>query len=192
MSGTKESRVTWFLEFENVLEDVIQLGGNVPGSRSYCTAFSEFTIEKILSSLPEDGEDVGLRAQLSRVNGDGKELFINMKTKVAEFRQHSQAFIGSASNHKRGSAASSSASTNAAIYSKASKLDSCRICSVVKDDPRFHTDLDLFENHVGDYHTHCPVFIAFTAAKRKAVALKAQFCIQCLDPNVTFSRDHMS
>ena len=188
----KELRVTWFLELENVIEDVIQLGGKNAGTRSYCTAFSEFTIEKILSSLPEDGEDVSLRAQLSRVAGDGRELFENMKTKVAEFREHSQAFISGSSSSKKSSASSGSINTSAINNSQAAKLDSCRICSVVKADPNFHSDVDLFEGHVGNYPTHCPVFISFSTSKRKAVALKAQFCIQCLDPSVTFSRDHMS
>ena len=83
----KEARVTWFLEFESVLDDIIQLGGDSPGMRSYCTAYSEFTVEKVLSALPEEGEDVRLRADLSRVTGDGKEFFENMKAKITEFRQ---------------------------------------------------------------------------------------------------------
>ena len=67
----KEARVTWFLEFESIIGDVIQLGGENLGKRNYCTAYSEFTVEKVLSAFPDEGEDVSLRAQLSRVDGDG-------------------------------------------------------------------------------------------------------------------------
>ena len=35
----KETKVTWFLDFESIIEDVIQLGGDSPGSRNYCTTF---------------------------------------------------------------------------------------------------------------------------------------------------------
>jgi hypothetical protein len=67
----KETRVTWFLEFESVLKDVIQLGEQNQGSKSYCTAFSDFTLEKILHALPDEGEDVFLRKELSSAEGEG-------------------------------------------------------------------------------------------------------------------------
>ena len=55
-------------------------GGVNPGKRNYCTAYSEFTVEKVLSSFHDEGED-----------GDGKELFENMKAKLSEFRHNAQA-----------------------------------------------------------------------------------------------------
>ena len=97
----KEARVTWFLEFESILKDVIQLGGDDLGKRNYCTAYSEFTVEKVLSAFPEEGEDVSLRAQLCTVVGDGRELFENMKAKVSKFRQNAQAFVGSSDGGKK-------------------------------------------------------------------------------------------
>ena len=71
----KETRVTVFLDFESIIKDVIQLGGDSPGSRNYCTAFSEFTLEKILYALPDEGEDVPLRRELLAASGEGKEQF---------------------------------------------------------------------------------------------------------------------
>ena len=189
----KEARVTWFLEFESVLDDIIQLGGDSPGIRSYCAAYSEFTVEKVLSALPEEGEDVRLRADLSRVVGDGKELFENMKAKITEFRQNAQAFVGNSGSLKKSSTSSGSpANLSSRLFNQAKRLDSCKICTLVSSDPNFITSVEPFDSHVGSYPTHCPTFISFSIAKRKAIALQAKMCLQCLDPEVVFSRDHLS
>ena len=188
----KEARVTWFLEFESILEDVIQLGGDKPGKRSYCTAYSEFTVEKVLSALPDEGEDVSLRAKLSRVSGDGKDMFENMKAKVSEFRQEAQAFVGGAGNSKKPAGCGTVSNTSSKVFSQVSRLESCRICTLVDTDPNFKSTVKLFDNHIGNYPSHCPVFISFSTAKRKAVALNVGLCTQCLDPEVSFTRDHMA
>ena len=44
-------------------------------SRSYCTAYSEYTLEKILLKFPDEGEDVTLRTDLSAIDGVGKAQF---------------------------------------------------------------------------------------------------------------------
>ena len=188
----KEARVTWFLDFESILEDVIQLGGERPGSKSYCTAFSEYTLEKILSALPDEGEDVGLRKELSAVDGEGKDQFEALKKQISKFRQDSQAFIGSSTNSKKSETAPVKTHTSCQVFSSASRLDDCRVCIFMDTNAGFTSTVELFDSHIGNFPTHCPVFISFSIAKRKALAIKAGLCSQCLDPKVTFSRDHLS
>ena len=73
-------------------------------------------MEKVLSALPEEGENVRLRAELSRVTGDGKELFENMKAKIIELRQNSQAFVGNTSNLKKSGASGTPANTSSRLF----------------------------------------------------------------------------
>ena len=174
----KEIRVTWFLDFESILEDVIQLGGDNPGSKSYCTAFSEFTLEKILFALPDEGEDVFLRKELSSADGEGKEQFENIKKKVAKFRQDSQAFIGSSVSTKKRDDSAIKAHPSSCTVGDVSRLEDCRVCSLVDSDAAFASTVgvELFEQHFGNYPTHCPMYISFSLAKRRAVAIKVGLC----------------
>ena len=186
----KEARVNWFLELESVLEDVINLGGDGL-SNSYCTAFSEFTLEKILNNFPDEGEDVFLRKKLSATEGEGKERFENIKGKITKFRQDSQTFIGSSSKSKPRETINIK-DPSSQVSNQVSRSDDCRICQLVESNTGFNSDIILFEAHFGQYPTHCPVFVSFSPAKRRAAAMKAGLCSQCLDPKITFTKDHLS
>ena len=186
----KEARVNWFLELESVLEDVISLGGDGL-SNNYCTAFSEFTLEKILNNFPDEGEDVFLRKKLSATEGEGKERFENIKEKITKYRQDSQTYIGSSSKSKSREVVHIK-DPSSQVSSQVSRADDCRICQLVASNTGFNSDVILFEAHFGQYPTHCPVFVSFSPAKRRAAAVKAGFCSQCLDPKIIFIKDHLS
>ena len=150
-------------------------------------------MEKILHALPDEGEDVPLRRELSAASGEGKEQFETIKKKVKKFRQDSQAFIGSSSgNSKRKEEAAVKAHTTISCVGDVIRVEDCKVCSLVDLDAAFTSTVQLFEQHFGNYPTHCPVFISFSHAKRRVVALKTGLCTQCLDPKVKFSRDHLS
>jgi hypothetical protein len=130
--------------------------------------------------------------ELSAVEEDGRDQFEALKKQVSKFRQDSQAFIGSSTSSKKNDPSSVKTHTSSQAFSSASRLDDCRVCALVYSDPAFSSTVVLFDNHIGNFPTHCPVYISFSTAKRKAVALKTGLCIQCLDPKVTFSRDHLN
>ena len=189
----KDARVTWFLEFESVLEDIIELGGDEIGQRSYCTAFSEFTLEKIISAFPDDGEDVLLRVELSSVDGEGKTQFENIKKKITEFRQSSQRLIGcSGKSSKSGNPSLPAKPPTSHLAQSPFEFAECRICLLVSSNTGFESDVTLFEGHIGNFPTHCPVFMSFSVSKRRAAASKINICTQCLDPKIKFTKDHLN
>ena len=74
------------------------------------------------------------------------------------------------------------------FFAMPQKLSTCRICSTLgeKGDNK-----NLYEDHYGNFPTHCPRWSEVTIEERLDIIREAEFCNQCLDPKVVFKNSKM-
>ena len=60
--------------------------------------------------------------------------------------------------------------------------EACRICKLLEKEGRPREK--LYMNHFGNLPTHCPHWTNMNSAEKKKTAKAAEYCLQCLSPNV--------
>lgn len=73
------------------------------------------------------------------------------------------------------------------IFKETRRNDDCRICGQLECEG---VTSQLYDDHLSTYPTGCPKFIAMKMVKRKDIAIKAKFCLWCLDPEITYDASH--
>ena len=187
--STPAKQITWFHDFEAVLQDILDLGDS-PDMNMQMGAFGPSVQEQVLKALTDNP----VKKQEVAMAGSGKQPKDKMmayKEKIVEYRRKTQlAEIESgAAPDKRVSKAQLSAPANLTFPSP-QRNDSCRICSHLQTQ-NGHQNLTLFDKHLGNFPIHCPNFITMKMAERRKVAIKAKLCVYCLHPDIEYSLDHV-
>ena len=184
----------WYLNVEGLLSEIIELGGRHEDLAFH--AFSEQTFNFLLSLFPCD-----MAAKLSEVTGSRKEQLVAVKEKLIIYRVRAQR-LGkiygdkappgpSASKHdgsKVQQGAGKAQSVNAGTFYKDPDINrDCRICKHLEQEGK----PGVYEKHVSTYPTGCPLFAAMPTSQRRAIALKSNLCIRCLDPDVVWELPHI-
>ena len=60
--------------------------------------------------------------------------------------------------------------------------EACRICKLLEKEGRPREE--LYTNHFGNLPTHCPQWTNMNSVEKKKTAKAAEYCLQCLVPNV--------
>ena len=182
-------QVTWFHDFEAILEDVLDLG-NCDDLNMQMGAFGPPVQEQILKAF----NDNPTKKQELAMSGTGKqprEKLTAYRDKIIEYRRRTQlAEVESGSSSDRKTSKVTGSGSAHVSYPGPKNNDSCRVCIYLRD----HNNQDsttLFEKHLGTLPIHCPNFIGMKMLQRRRIAIKAKFCIYCLHPDVEFSKDHV-
>ena len=181
---------------EGLLAEVIELGERNEDLAYH--AFSEQTFNYILSLFPCE-----MAAKLAEVVGTRKQQLVAVKDKLAGFRGRAQRLgkiygdkppPGSTTASKSeagtkkmdGAPGKSHTAQPGTIFRTPEKYSDCRICKHMEEEGH----PGVFEKHLSTYPTGCPVFASMQASQRRSVALKCNFYIQCLDPEVVYDTAH--
>ena len=78
-----ESRVEFLLKFENIVEDIIELGKS--DDDLFLLAFNANTVAEVVNKFPND-----MVLKLNKLPGKGKDRLINIHNKIKEFRSDAQ------------------------------------------------------------------------------------------------------
>ena len=189
--GGHSKRVTWCLELERVLADIIELGNR--SDELAKEAFSKSSIDMVIKMFPADR-----RREMIRLPGTGcnklegiveiveteRQLYQEddkyVEKKAPARKQDSNAHAAYASPD---SAASLPNPRGYQSFRKPIKLSNCRICKVLEG--RGDTQ-NLYDNHNGNYATGCPRYSSMTTEERFDVSKEAKICLRCLDPKATW------
>ena len=184
LKGGQSRRITWCLELERVLSDILELGNrNEELARE---AFSKSTINMIIGLFPPN-----IRRDMIKAAGDGSDKLLAIidiiEAERAIFQEDDQ-FVtkkttsGGGAKHHGGGSASSANLLNPRGYQNyrgPQRMPSCRICKTLE--AKGDTAL-LYENHLGNYPTGCPRFATMTTEERCDIAKESKICMRCLDP----------
>ena len=189
--GGHSKRVTWCLELERVLADIIELGNR--SDELAKEAFSKSSIDLVIKMFPADR-----RREMIRLPGTGcdklegiveiveteRQLYQEddkyVEKKAPPRKQDSNAHAAYGSPD---SAANLPNPRGFQSFRKPIKLSSCRICKVLEG--RGDTQ-NLYDNHNGNYATGCPRYSSMTTEERFEVSKEAKICLRCLDPKATW------
>ena len=78
-----ESRVEYLLKFENIVEDIIELGKS--DDDLFLLAFNANTVAEVVNKFPND-----MVLKLNKLAGKGKDRLINIHNKIKDFRSDAQ------------------------------------------------------------------------------------------------------
>ena len=183
----------WYLNVEGLLYDLIELGKR-DDDMAY-EVFSANTFNFIVSLFP-----IKIAEQLEDIEGDRKQKLSAVLEKLALFREKAHR-LGRIYGDKvppgggdltSGGKISEKHSNRVAaqpgsMFKDVRRNSDCRICGQLEADGV--TD-NLYEDHISTYPTGCPKFISMKMVKRKDIAIKAKFCLWCLDPEVIYETGH--
>ena len=169
-------QVEWYINLDHILGDIIELGDR--STEMEREAYSQSTITTVLNLFPG-----GMLPKLLKVEGEGKSKFEAIREKIIGFREVAQEVakvkeFSLSEEPKQPKKADVKFVTfrGMAMYAKPRKMNNCRICKELetKGDTR-----DLYENHLGNYPTGCPRYMAMTVEERSEIASSAKFCLKC-------------
>ena len=183
----------WYLNVEGLLSEIIELGDRHEDLGFH--AFSEQTFNFLLSLFPCD-----MAAKLSEVVGNRREQLVAVKVKLTIYRVRAQR-LGKIYGDKAPPGPSASKQDGGKVQQGAGKAQSanagtffkdpdtnkeCRICKHLEQEGK----PGVYEKHLSTYPTGCPLFAAMPVSQRRAIALKCNMCIQCMDPDVVWELPH--
>ena len=197
--GGQSKRITWCLELERLLSEIVELGNRNDGLAK--EAFSKSTINIVIGMFPPD-----IRKDMIKVRSEGSDKLLEIIEIIEAERaifQEDEQFIAKkpqGRHHQRdggggggagGGSYTARSSTTPPLsnprgyqtYKGPSKLPSCRICKTLET--RGDTT-NLYENHLGNYATGCPRYAALTTEERFEVTKESKICLRCLDPKSTY------
>ena len=196
-----EMRVEYLLKFEGIVIDIIELGKS--DDDLYLLSFNANTVAEVVNKFPNS-----MVLKLNKLPGKGKDRMINILEKIKDFRADAQSLqktrsLNSSTNlpsrkerddrggrDKRDDPHNGfSAQVN---YSPPRKESDCRACCHLKDVRKTEPAQDtiFYENHLSNYVTGCPQFIAMDMTARKELADDIKLCHKCFHPNVWYTFDH--
>ena len=185
LKAGQSKRVTWCLELERLLAEIVELGNRSDALAK--EAFSKSTINLIIGLFPSD-----IRKDMIKAPGEGYDKLLEVidiiEAERAIFQVDDQ-FVDKRSKRERGKAPnvghmnSGSNPRGYQVFRGPQKQPNCRICKVLEG--RGDT-YNLYENHVGNYPTGCPRFAGLTTEERFEVTKESKMCLRCLDPKSTW------
>ena len=177
-------QISWFLDFESVLNDIIDLGSSTDLNMQM-GAFGPPVQESILKAF-NDHPQKKREIAMSGYNLQPKEKIIAYQSKVQGFRQEVQL-----TEVECGSVADKKKSSNSGLptVDNVGQNDSCRVCLHFRNLGNTQK-FALFENHLGEGIFQCPVFMRLKIKERINVASKIKLCQYCLDNKVQTDRQH--
>ena len=185
LKAGQSKRVTWCLELERLLADIVELGNRSDALAK--EAFSKSTINLIIGLFPSD-----IRKDMIKAPGEGYDKLLEVidiiETERAIFQVDDQ-FVDKRSKRERskapivGNTSSGSNPRGYQVFRGPVKQPNCRICKCLES--RGDT-YNLYENHVGNYPTGCPRFAGLTTEERFEITKEAKMCLRCLDPKSTW------
>ena len=187
-----ESRVEYLLKFENIVEDIIELGKS--DDDLYLLAFNANTIAEVVNKFPNN-----LVLKLNKVTGKGKDRLINIHAKIKEFRadaqslQKTRSLISSSTLPQVQNKPKPDKNNSAQVMHNPPRRDAnCRVCCHLRDvagvPPVANTV--FYEDHISNYVTGCPQFIDMDMSARFKLASEIKLCHRCFHPDVTYSKEH--
>ena len=195
--GGFQSQVEWFLEFEALLRSIIDLGKKSDGLGM--EAFSPSTIRSILGMF-----STSLLNKLIECPGQGCSKLEAILKKISEFRSKAQKVLlvkseaapaggGGGGGQKDGHGYSRGSNKGSDIqadfgliaYKPPRRDDGCRICLALE--ARGDTNL-LYDDHVHNYPTGCPRYMAFSIEERIKIAQEARLCMKCHNPEYVWKK----
>ena len=192
-------KVEFLIKLENVVKEIIDLGNS--DEDLMMLAFNGKTVASIVNKFPNHQI-----LKLNKVTGRGKQRLVDIHLKIIEFRSEAQDLEKTKSlvsnsrpaQHRdrvssRRSADNHDKSSSHISYNPPKRDSECRICCHMKDVlnacPMQNTV--FFENHLSNYATGCPQFIAMDMAERFKIVQEIKMCNRCFHPDVNFTKDHI-
>ena len=181
-------RIEWLLKLEVILGKILELSQR--SSKLAHEAFGSSTYRKLWSRFPTAVLD-----KLVKIQGEDAERMEAIIDKIKEMRKHSQVMDDECGNpvggaKKRVDGPTPNRITVEVFFRSPQQFAECRVCvhlSAVRKNQR-----GLFENHLSNYPTGCPKFIEASMDLRRNLVEKIKFCPQCFNPDIVFTRDHIS
>ena len=179
--------VEWSLSFERIIDELMKLGDRE--TRLSMELFNDSTVNSIIDMFP-----VRLVFKMERLGTSGKEKLKGLVEIVEEERIVLQRMANRVAAKKpkadipkpTGLGSSNVQPYKFTLFARPKKLPDCRIC---KELEKKGDNLDLYENHYGNYATHCPRWAGMTNEERRTIAMAAKLCLYCMNPNVTYHKD---
>ena len=180
---------------EGLLAEIIALGDKEQSLAYH--AFSEQTLNFIISLFP-----TGLADKLAEVEGSRRDQLVAVVNKLSQFRIRAQRLgkiygnkappgldsVGKTVLPKKTPTQTSHPHAQPGRFFKngAERYDECRICKHLAEEGKD----GVYDSHLSTYPTGCPLFIAMPISQRRAVAMKCNLCVQCLDPEIVWDQSH--
>ena len=182
-------RIEWFLKLEVILGKILELSKR--NSKLAHEAFGSSTYRKLWSRFPTSVLD-----KLVKIQGEDAERMQAILDKIKQLRQHAQVMddecgnpAGAASRRKVDGVIPNKV-TAEIFFRQPQHYGECRVCVHLAALKKNHQN--LFENHLSNYPTGCPKFIEASMDLKKNLVEKIKFCPQCFNPDIVFTRDHIS
>ena len=172
--GGQSKRITWCLELERALAEIVELGNR--NDELAREAFSKSSTNLVIGLFPSD-----IRRDMIRASGEGSDKLLAIidiiEAERAIFQEDEQFVEKKAISGRQGSRPSGNGSGHAVNISATSNLPnprgyqtyrgptrmpSCRICKSLET--RGDT-AELYENHLGNYATGCPRYATMPLKK---------------------------
>ena len=211
--GGRKAQVAWYLEVESLVKDILELGKK--SSPLEKLAFNLDNIDVIIRMFPIHQE-----RRLMKCEGEGRSQIEAILKEISEFREEAQRFQlleenpATTNAPARGKAAitgwsdgyqydeedcfddygASGVQVNInkqiegfVAYKPPRRDEECRICKTLEASG---DTSELYDDHLHNYPTGCPRYIAMDVNERLTIAMSAKFCLWCHDPEYIFkSRD---
>ena len=190
-----ENRVEYLLKFENIVEDIIELGKS--DEDLYMLSFNANTVAEVVNKFPND-----MVLKLNKLSGKGKDRLINIHNKIKEFRSDAQSLqktrsinlapVQQSASGKNKPERSSGGGSAMVMYNPPKREAACRVCCHLRDvsgvPPVAGTV--FYEDHISNYVTGCPQFINLDMSARLKLATEIKLCHRCFHPDVLYNKDH--
>ena len=183
-------QITWFHDFESVLQDIIDLGSS-DDLNMQMGAFGPPVQEQVLKALSENPY-IKKKVALAGSGRQPKEKMIAFRDRIVELRRNTQlAEIESGTADRKQSkpaGTGSGGSAHAATFNP-SRNESCRICVHLETTGNPSNDT-LFNNHLGKKPVGCPNFMKVKSKVRRSLMIAVKLCQFCLDDEVVYTAQH--
>eukprot|EP00092_Neocalanus_flemingeri_P018101 GFUD01019591.1.p1 GENE.GFUD01019591.1~~GFUD01019591.1.p1 ORF type:complete len:2548 (-),score=673.50 GFUD01019591.1:927-8570(-) len=183
--------VEWALNFERLVDELIKLGERE--TRLEMEMFNDSTVNSIIDLFP-----VRLVFKMERLGTSGKEKLEGIIEIVEEERTVLQRMANRAASTTKkrvqfeDSPRHTATRTNNVqpykfcLFANPKKLPDCRIC---KELEKRGDNTDLYDNHHGNYATHCPRWAGLNNEERRSTAMAAKLCLYCMNPKVIYHKE---
>ena len=184
-----KKQITWLLDFEAVLQDILDLG-DTEDLNMQMGAYGPPVQKQILKAF--DDNPLKKREVAQAAQGkQPKEKILAYQEMVQGFRrviQFAEVESGVTSERKRNVAGGGA--TAGANVASPERNDDCRICQLINKQGN-KKNLQLFENHLHQHPTGCPIFMNMKVRERSKWAEDAQICPYCLNGKVIVDKEHV-
>ena len=183
------AQAAWLAPLLVELGEIISLGENHPELHN--SVFNSTTIDSIFTKFTEPHD----MQMLDIITGGDKDKLKAMKTKLESLKARvirysakvvsDQATAKAASTPMKGSVGHGEI-RGMTIFRNPQRFAECRICDLYVGTA--NPPASLHENHLSDWVTGCPIFIAMKTTIRQSKARQAEFCLRCFDKKVQYTK----